>query len=127
MTFKLSEALIMNETDSFGRHGEFSPIDSTLKILNGKYKSIILCQLMVAEKSYIEIQKSLSNCSDEILSLQLEQLENDHIIQKEIDSTSDPIKTSYQLTRLGTAIIPVINAMDAWGEMYITAVKNNKE
>jgi len=117
----------MNETDSFGRHGEFSPIDSTLKILNGKYKSIILCQLMVAEKSYIEIQKSLSNCSDEILSLQLEQLENDHIIQKEIDSTSDPIKTSYQLTRLGTAIIPVINAMDAWGEMYITAVKNNKE
>lgn len=109
------------------RHGEFCPLDTTLQVLDGKWKSIILCRLMDQELRYSELLKSLSGCTRRMLSLQLSQLENDHIIQKEIDTTYVPIKTSYHLTELGKSLIPIIKAMDSWGESYLQATQSNKE
>jgi len=106
------------------RHGEVCPLDTTLKILDGKWKSIILCRLMNQELRYTELLKTLSGCTRRMLSLQLAQLENDHIIQKEIDTSYVPIKTSYHLTSLGRSLVPVIQLMDAWGESYIRALTN---
>lgn len=101
------------------RHGEIRPLDTTLKVLDGKWKSIILCRLMNQELRYSELLKSLSGCTRRMLSLQLSQLEHDQIIQKEIDTSFTPIKTSYHLTELGKSLIPIIIGMDQWGEMYI--------
>lgn len=109
------------------RHGEICPLDTTIKVLDGKWKSIILCRLIDQELRYSEILRSLSGCTRRMLSLQLEQLEHDHIIKKEIDTSFVPIKTSYHLTKLGESLIPIIKAMDDWGEMYIDTVKQNKE
>jgi Predicted transcriptional regulators len=117
----------MDALETSTRHGEICPLDTTLKILDGKWKSIILCRLMDNELRYSELLRSLSGCTRRMLSLQLSQLEHDQIIQKEIDTTFIPIKISYHLTELGKSLVPIIKSMDQWGELYIEAVSQNEK
>lgn len=118
----------MVAADMSTRHGEHCPLDSTLKILDGKWKSIILCRLMQQkEMRYSEILQTLSGCTRRMLSLQLSQLEADHIIKKEIDTSFVPTKTSYHLTELGQSLVPIIKKMDIWGQMYLDTLYKNKE
>lgn len=104
------------------RHGEVCPLDTTLKVLDGKWKSIILCRLMTEDLRFTTLLRSLPGCTRRMLSLQLSQLISDHIIAKEVDTSFVPTKTSYHLTELGLSLIPVIQAMDVWGQQYITAL-----
>lgn len=102
------------------RHHENCPLDSTIQVLTGKWKSIILCRLADGEYRYTELLTSLQGCTRRMLSLQLQQLERDQIIVKTVDTTYVPTKTSYRLTTLGTSLIPIIRSMDAWGQRYLT-------
>lgn len=114
----------MDALDMKTRHGELCPLDTTLKILDGKWKSIILCRLMEQELRYSELLKTLPGCTRRMLSLQLSQLEQDQIIAKEIDVSFILIKTSYHLTDLGKSLVPLIKSMDQWGEMYIKTIQD---
>ncbi|VDG31090.1 hypothetical protein [Lactobacillus crustorum] [Lactiplantibacillus mudanjiangensis] len=109
------------------RHGEVCPLDTTLKVITGKWKSIILCRLMKQELRYSELLRTLPGCTRRMLSLQLSQLEADHIIQKEVDPTYTPIKTSYHLTELGQSLVPIIQAMDQWGAQYIKTLETTTD
>ena len=114
----------MTVLDMSNRHWETCPLDSIIKILDGKWKPIIICHLMNCEMYYSDILSSLNNCTKRTLSFQLSQLERDHIIQKKLDDTK---KTSYHLTPLGESLVPVIEAMTNWNEMYLATLKQNKE
>lgn len=74
---------------------------------------------MQHEMRYTELLHSLTGCTRRILSLQLQQLENDHIIRKETDPTFVPIKTRYHLTALGESLVLIIRSMDTWGRDYL--------
>jgi len=117
----------MNALSTSMRHDELCPLDSTLKVLDGKWKTIILCRLMHQELRYTEILNSLSGCTRRMLSLQLSQLIEDHIIVKNIDTNYIPIKTSYRLTKLGHSLVPIIESMDTWGKMYIDTIQSNDD
>ncbi|GBG95589.1 hypothetical protein LFYK43_20480 [Ligilactobacillus salitolerans] len=49
--------------------------------------------------------------------MQLKELEDDKIIEKTIYPVMPP-KTDYKLTDFGITLIPVINAIEAWGNYY---------
>ena len=87
---------------------EGCPVESTLQIISGKRKSVIIYHL---------IQKLMPNCSRRMLSLQLKELKSDQIIDKTIFPTVPP-KTSYQLTALGETLTPLILEMEKWGDKY---------
>lgn len=74
---------------------------------------------MEHEMRYSELLKSLSGCTKRMLSLQLSQLENDQIIQKEVDTGYVPIKTSYYLTEIGQSLIPNYFRNGFLGERYL--------
>ncbi|MCT3063571.1 winged helix-turn-helix transcriptional regulator [Lactiplantibacillus pentosus] len=112
----------METAISVTRHNEVCPLDVTINIIDGKWKSIILCRLMSKELRHSELLHSLSGCTRRMLSLQLADLIRDHIVYKTIDATCAPIKTTYHLTKLGTSLIPLIKAMDTWGEMYLNTI-----
>ncbi|WP_268226984.1 winged helix-turn-helix transcriptional regulator [Ligilactobacillus salitolerans] len=63
------------------------------------------------------MQRQLKNCSRRMLALQLKELEDDKIIEKTIYPVMPP-KTDYKLTDFGITLIPVINAIEAWGNYY---------
>lgn len=59
----------------------------------------------------------MPNCSRRMLSLQLNELETDKIIEKKIYPVIPP-KTEYRMTRFGEILTPIILEMDKWGQTY---------
>lgn len=94
------------------------PVESTLQIISGKWKSVILFHLIENEVCrFGELQRLMPNCSRRMLALQLSELEQDGILLKTIYPVIPP-KTEYRLTELGETLTPVIEEMNKWGQMY---------
>ena len=97
---------------------EGCPVESTLQIISGKWKSVILYHLIKNKVCrFGELQKKMQNCSRRMLSLQLNELEKDKIIEKKVYPVIPP-KTEYRLTSFGKTLIPIILEMEKWGQMY---------
>lgn len=94
------------------------PIENTIKLINGKWKSVIIYRLFQYQKCrFSELQKLIPDCSKRMLALQLKDLEEAGIIQKRVISTV-PAKTEYLLTEYGQTLEPVIKSIDQWGRKY---------
>ncbi|TPR15019.1 transcriptional regulator [Apilactobacillus timberlakei] len=94
------------------------PVESTLQIISGKWKSVILYHLFKNEvMRFNDFDKNISGCSKRMLSLQLKELEDDGVIIKKIYPVIPP-KTEYRLTDFGQTLYPVINEMNKWGRKY---------
>lgn len=90
-------------------------LESTLNIISGKWKSVIIYYLLKRETCrFSELQKLIPDCSKRMLALQLKELEKANIINKKVYPVVPP-KTEYSLTNLGKSLFPVIKAMDEWG------------
>ena len=94
------------------------PVESTLQIISGKWKSVILYHLIKNKVCrFSKKKKKMPNCSRRMLSLQLNELERDKIIEKKIYPVIPP-KTEYRMTRFGETLTPIILEMDKWGQTY---------
>lgn len=94
------------------------PIENTLKLINGKWKSVIIYQISEYEPCrFSELQKLIPDCSKRMLALQLKDLEGANIIQKRVYSTVPP-KTEYSLTEVGKSLVPIIRSINQWGKKY---------
>lgn len=103
------------------------PVESTLQIISGKWKSVILYHLIKNQVCrFSELQKLMPHCSRRMLALQLSELERDNIILKRVYPAVPP-KTDYRLTTLGKSLSPVIMAMEEWGRQYNALVNWPRE
>ncbi|VDG19566.1 winged helix-turn-helix transcriptional regulator [Lactiplantibacillus mudanjiangensis] len=94
------------------------PVESTLQIIAGKWKSVIIYHLIQDHISHFgTLQRQIPACSRRMLALQLQELIADQIIVKTIDPAT-PLKTTYQLSAFGKTLTPVIMAMATWGSTY---------
>lgn len=89
-------------------------VEAAMDVLGGKYKPIIVYALMEKTLRYNEIQKAIPKATPRMLSKQLRELEADGILQRTVYPVVPP-KTEYSLTELGRSLIPVIEAIEAWG------------
>ena len=78
---------------------------------------------------YVDLANCKKNAelSRRMLSLQLNELETDKIIEKKIYPVIPP-KTEYRMTRFGETLTPIILEMDKWGQTYnsINSEDSNK-
>jgi DNA-binding HxlR family transcriptional regulator len=94
------------------------PVESTLQIISGKWKSVILYHLLKNNVCrFSDLQRYIKDCSRRMLALQLRELEADGIISKKVYAVMPP-KTEYRLTAFGSTLKPVILAMEEWGKRY---------
>lgn len=94
------------------------PVEASLSVVGGKYKSIILYHLMTDRTlRFNEIQKLIPQATIKMLSQQLKDLEAEGIIHKEIYPVVPP-KTEYSITEFGETLRPIIMAMCDWGRTY---------
>lgn len=92
------------------------PIERTLGLISGKWKSVILYQLMDHPNCHFsELQKLLPGCSRRMLALQLKDLEEARLISKVISQAGPQIRTTYSLTESGRQLLPIIQGMQSWG------------
>lgn len=97
------------------------PVEATISLIGGKYKVIIVYQLLLHEVlRFNELRRIIKHVTPKILTTQLRELENDGLISRTVYPVVPP-KTEYRLTELGKSLVPVMNAMRDWGKKYLYA------
>ncbi|MBU8678376.1 hypothetical protein EH2_03876 [Bacillus subtilis] len=96
---------------------EGCPVETTLDIIGGKWKGILLYHLIDGKKRFNEFRKLYPKITQRMLTLQLRELERDGVIHREVYKQVPP-KVEYSLTEFGRTLEPVILHMKDCGEKY---------
>jgi DNA-binding HxlR family transcriptional regulator len=92
-------------------------VESTLKVIGGRWKVLIIRELMTDVKRFGQLQRALAGITQKMLTQQLRELEDDGIIHREVYPQIPP-KVEYSLTPLGQTLKPLLYAMHEWGVQY---------
>jgi DNA-binding HxlR family transcriptional regulator len=89
-----------------------------LRVLEGKWKIIILCQLFAAKAAlrFSDLERLIEGVNQKMLIQQLKQLEQDGIVLRTVFAQVPP-KVEYELTEMGYALGPSMQALIEWAEM----------
>ncbi|WNY28080.1 putative HTH-type transcriptional regulator YtcD [Methanimicrococcus stummii] len=93
------------------------PVEITLQLIGDKWKVLILRELMPDKKRFSELQRSISNVSQRMLTQQLKAMERDGLINRVVFAEVPP-RVEYSLTELGESMAPVLDSMQSWGNYY---------
>ena len=88
-----------------------------MEIIGGKWKSYLLFLISSGVRRPSDLHRKVPTATRRVLTLQLKELEFHGIIGKKIYAELPP-HVEYFLTGFGESLLPVINAMDAWGGGY---------
>lgn len=91
------------------------PVKKTADIIEGKWTTQIIRELLSGKKRYSEIQRELGSISPKLLSSRLRLLEQKKLVTRTVYATVPPT-TEYELTKLGRKLESVLMAMALFGE-----------
>ena len=94
------------------------PVESTIELIGGKYKALILWHLSEKTLRFSELKKYISGATAKMLTQQLRELEAHDLIHREVFPIIPP-KVEYSLTELGRSLLPILVAMRDWGTNYL--------
>ena len=94
------------------------PVKKTANILDGKWTTLIIRDLLGGKKRYSELKRSLSGISPRLLAARLRLLERHGMLTRTAYPTVPPT-TEYELTTLGHGLRDVIEAMARFGGSWI--------
>lgn len=89
----------------------------TKEVLNGKWKPALLNTMAMDVKRPSEILRLLPGATRRVMNVQLKELEEHGIIEKKIYPQLPP-KVEYSLTAIGWSLMPIIDAMNQWGDAH---------
>jgi DNA-binding HxlR family transcriptional regulator len=91
------------------------PVELSLDLLGGKWKSIILARLKDRPVGYGELRRLITDLSDKVLTERLKGLEAQGLV-KRVPADRRPARFRYTLTDRGESLRPVLEALYNWGE-----------
>jgi len=89
----------------------------TKEILNGKWKPALIKAIAMEVKRPSEILRVLPGATRRVLNVQLKELEEHGMVEKKIYPQLPP-KVEYSLTEIGWSLMPIIDALDQWGDAH---------
>lgn len=95
------------------------PVKKTAEVLEGKWTTLVIRELLPGKKRYSEIQRALTGISPKVLTTRLRFLEGRELITRTVYATVPPT-TEYELTKVGRKLETVLNAMAEFGEVLKT-------
>ncbi len=93
------------------------PMEVSLRVISGKWKPAIISALFTGPQRPKDMQEGLPEATKRVLTQQLKEMELDGIVGRKIYEEVPP-KVEYYLTDLGRSLLPVVKALNAWGEFY---------
>ena len=94
------------------------PVETTLDLIGGKYKALILWHLSAGTLRFSQLQKLITSATPRMLTLQLRELESQNLISRKVYAEVPP-KVEYSMTDLGRSLMPILTAMRDWGAEYL--------
>jgi DNA-binding HxlR family transcriptional regulator len=103
-----------------GRKNTLCPAETTLGVIAGKWKLLILRELLAGVSRFGELRRHLSGISEKMLAQHLRELESDGIIARKIYPEVPP-KVEYSLTASGKTLKPIIDGLHEWGLEHLSS------
>jgi DNA-binding HxlR family transcriptional regulator len=97
------------------------PIRTTLELLGGKWKLLIIYQLKGGALRLSELKKALPDISEKMLIQELKVLA-DSLLVARTNHGEVPPRVTYELTAHGEAALPLIAQLAAFGNHYMEAI-----
>lgn len=94
------------------------PVGTTLKMIGGKYKALILWHLIDGARRHGELQRLIPQATPKMLTQQLRELEGDNLLSRKVYPVVPP-KVEYALTEFGLSLKPILQSMYNWGADYM--------
>ena len=90
------------------------PVKTAAKVIDGKWTSLIIRELMTGKKRFKELERGLDGITPKVLTQRLRHLEQSKLITRKAYATIPPT-VEYQLTPLGEKMLTVVVAMADFG------------
>ena len=100
------------------------PIRQVVSRFGDKWSMLVLYQLHVCETGILrfnEIRKTMTDCSQKMLSQTLKNLEQCHLVHRKVYPEVPP-RVEYSLTETGKELMPALTALIAWGKEHFSDV-----
>lgn len=95
------------------------PIRTTLELVGGKWKLLILFQLSEGARRLSELRRAIPDISEKMLVQELKQLGTDELVIRH-NYGEVPPRVVYELTARGRHSLPLIEAMCRFAQAYET-------
>ena len=95
------------------------PVRTTLNVLGGKWKLLILSYLLDEPRRYGELKRLMPEITEKMLIQELRDLEADGIVARTVHQTVPP-RVDYSLTEQGQSVRPFFSALLDWGFQYLS-------
>jgi DNA-binding HxlR family transcriptional regulator len=97
---------------------ETCPVCRTSEIVCAKWTLLLVRDLAEGRSRFCELERSLTGISPRTLSLRLRALELEGIVERRTFPEVPP-RVEYALTDKGRALLPIIEAMRAYGNRWL--------
>lgn len=91
------------------------PVEITLEVIFGRWKVLIIHQLLEDTKRFNQLQRELRGITHRTLSKQLREMEGHGLVVRK-DYREIPPRVEYSLSELGKSLESILLAMHEWGE-----------
>ncbi|MGL5083017.1 MAG: winged helix-turn-helix transcriptional regulator [Microcoleaceae cyanobacterium] len=94
------------------------PAESTISLLRGRWKLLILRELFQGVRRFNQLQRSLPGITQKVLTQQLRELEVDQLLNRKVYPEIPP-KVEYSLTPLGESLESIVQQMHEWSVEHL--------
>lgn len=93
------------------------PVEITLGVISGRWKVMIIHQLLEGTKRFNQLHRELSGITHRTLTKQLREMEANGLIVRH-DYGEIPPRVEYSLSPLGMTLKDILMAMHVWAEKH---------
>src|SRR5229473_4004749 len=104
---------------------ELCPVETTVRIVGGRWKAAVLEQLFQGTKRFSELKRGIVGITQRSLAQQLRELQNTGIVERTVYPDRPP-RVEYAVTPLGKSLRPLLDAMCHWGKSHSAAMALKK-
>ncbi len=98
-------------------YGQYCPVSRAVEILGERWTLLVVRNLLLGCSTFTDIAHGVPGMSRSLLSARLRSLEDAGVI--EVRPKEDGRGKRYELTDAGRSLLPVVQALSAWGKDYL--------
>ena len=93
------------------------PVDTTLMMMNSRWKVLIIKELLTGTKRFGELKRALCTITQKVLASNLREMEENGLVERKVFPEVPP-RVEYSLTETGLSLKSVLSSLAAWGTEY---------
>ena len=107
------------------KRSELCPVETTARIVGGRWKAAVLEQLFDGTKRFSQIKRNIPGMTQRSLAHHLRELQSAGIVERTVFPDTPP-RVTYTITSLGKSLRPLLDEMCHWGKSHSAAMALKK-